>query len=312
MDIFVNCPFDAHYSPIADAIVFTIVDCGFLARSALERSDASEIRIGKIYELISQSKYAIHDLSRNTSNEQDIKSRFNMPLELGIFLGAKFYGGNDHSEKRCLIFDASPHNYQSYISDISGQDINAHNNDAKTAIRSVRDWLSMLPEASSLPSASIIHDRYLRFRTELALICYDALQKIEELTFSEYVTHASAFCKEKQDTLDSGILQPWGKNLKDPHLPKIREALNGLKFKSDDYLVLRKAGIGSTYIQALKVSDSTYRVEVQEGDRDKSSKMNTSDLKTVVDLFCKFREWDQSFRNDAPWEPNDWYRVGTE
>ena len=311
MDVFVNCPFDEHYSPIADAIVFTIVDCGFSPRSALERSDASEIRIGKIYELISESKYAVHDLSRNTSNENDIKSRFNMPLELGIFLGAKSFGGDTHRGKRCLIFDASPHNYQSYISDISGQDISAHQNDERTAIRSVRDWISTLPESLSLPSGSVVYARYLRFRTELSLICYDALQRIDELTFSEYVTHAATFCKDKQDTLESGLKQPWGKTIKDPHLPKIREALNGLKLRSDDYLILHKAGIGTTYMQVFKVTGNTYRVEVQEGDRDKSLKLMTTQAKKVIDLLCKFREWDVSFRNDAQWEANDWYRSGS-
>lgn len=310
MDVFVNCPFDEMYSPIADAIVFTIVDSGFKPRSALERSDASEVRIGKIYELISQSKYSIHDLSRNTSADCEVKSRFNMPLELGIFLGAKSFGGEPHKGKRCLIFDSNPHNYQSYISDISGQDIYAHNNDERIAVRSVRDWLSMLPEAGALPSASVIYERYLRYRKELALLCYDILQRIDELTFSEYVAHAVAFCKEKQDTLQSGLPQPWGDSLKDPHLPMIRVALESLKHSDESFLILNKAGLGTTHIQAVKASKHTYHVELQEGDREKALRVNTPDLHTVVELFCKFREWDQSFRDSVAWEAHDWYRSG--
>jgi hypothetical protein len=308
VDVFVNCPFDEHYSPIADAIIFAIVDSGFSPRSALERSDASEVRIGKIYELISQSQYAIHDLSRNTSNDQKARSRFNMPLELGIFLGAKSFGGETHNGKRCLIFDRHPHNYQAYISDISGQDIYAHNDNAQAAVRSVRDWLSMLPEARTLPSASVMYERYLRFRNELSLLCYDRLQRIDELTFSEYVTHASEFCKDKQDTLTSGLPQPWGEALKDPHLPIIRAALESLKCVPDSYLILSKAGIGTTHIQAIKTSKDSYHVEVQEGDRDRSSKLVAHDLRTVIDLFYKFREWDQSYRDIPGWEGNDWHR----
>ena len=34
--VFVNCPFDAEYWPIFEAIVFGILDCGFTPRSALE------------------------------------------------------------------------------------------------------------------------------------------------------------------------------------------------------------------------------------------------------------------------------------
>lgn len=47
-DVFVNCPLDADYRPLFDAIVFTIHDCGYAARSALEVTDTSQIRIEKI------------------------------------------------------------------------------------------------------------------------------------------------------------------------------------------------------------------------------------------------------------------------
>ena len=168
----------------------------------------------------------------------------------------------------------------------------------------------MLPEAGTLPSASVMYERYLRFRNELALLCYDRLQRINELTFSEYATHATEFCKDKQDILTSGLPQSWGETLKDPHLPMIRAALESLKCASDSYLILRKAGIGSTYIQAIKTAKDCYHVEVQEGDRDRSSKLISSDLRTVFELFCKFREWDLSYRHNSAWETNDWYRVG--
>ena len=34
--MFINCPFDAVYEPLFDAIVFAVYDCGFIARCALE------------------------------------------------------------------------------------------------------------------------------------------------------------------------------------------------------------------------------------------------------------------------------------
>jgi hypothetical protein len=49
-----------------------------------------------------------------------------MPFELGLFLGAKKFGCKIQVVKKTLIFHREAHRYQSFISDISGQDIHAH------------------------------------------------------------------------------------------------------------------------------------------------------------------------------------------
>ena len=49
-----------------------------------------------------------------------------MPLELGLFLGAKRFGRGEQKSKTCLILDVERYRYQKFISDISGQDIAAH------------------------------------------------------------------------------------------------------------------------------------------------------------------------------------------
>jgi hypothetical protein len=64
-----------------------------------------------------------------------------MPLELGIFLGAKRYGSRTQIRKSCLILDREPYRYQIFCSDIAGQDIRAHHNDVGYAISAVREWL---------------------------------------------------------------------------------------------------------------------------------------------------------------------------
>ena len=43
-DVFVNCPFDAEYSPLFRALVFAIEYCGFSTRCGLEVDDAGETR----------------------------------------------------------------------------------------------------------------------------------------------------------------------------------------------------------------------------------------------------------------------------
>jgi hypothetical protein len=49
-----------------------------------------------------------------------------MPLELGMFLGCKGYGGAAHATKVCLVLDVDQYRYQKFVSDIAGNDIRAH------------------------------------------------------------------------------------------------------------------------------------------------------------------------------------------
>ena len=184
--VFINCPFDTQYQPIFDAVVFCVVACGFVPRCTLELTDVAEVRIDKIYRLINQCDLSIHDISRTEVAAQPYQlPRFNMPLELGIFLGAKRFGGRS-SQKRCLILDRAPYRYQRFISDIAGQDIRAHNNSPRIVIRRVRDWLQAAPGNAAIPGGAAIWTSYRRFRRELPIIAQEADLDPEQLTFIDY------------------------------------------------------------------------------------------------------------------------------
>jgi hypothetical protein len=99
-NVFINCPFDTDYDEIFNAIVFAVHRCGFVLRCAKEFGDSDSIRIHTIVSLIEQSKYAIHDLSRVTLSKTGQLPRFNMPLELGIFIGCGYFGSKIHKEKK--------------------------------------------------------------------------------------------------------------------------------------------------------------------------------------------------------------------
>src|SRR5437870_5828859 len=62
--VFLNVPFDRKYSRLFDALVFAIHDCGFAARSSLEVEDSGQARVEKFLDIIEQSKFGIHDISR--------------------------------------------------------------------------------------------------------------------------------------------------------------------------------------------------------------------------------------------------------
>ena len=172
--VFINCPFDEHYQPLFEAIVFCVAACGFVPRCTLELTDAGEVRIENIYRLIAQCNHSIHDISRTEVEDQPYRlPRFNMPLELGIFLGAKRFGGRS-SRKRCLIMDRAPYRYKRFISDIGGQDIKAHHSRPVNAIRHVRDWLQSAPGKAAIPGGTKIWHDYQRFRRELPIIAEEA------------------------------------------------------------------------------------------------------------------------------------------
>lgn len=186
--VFVNCPFDDTYRDLLEALVFAIHDCGYVAHCALEFDDGSEVRIEKIAKIIAECRLGIHDISRTEPDTATGLPRFNMPFELGMFLGAKRYGRSEQKRKSCLILDVERYRYQKFISDIAGQDISAHGGEPLRAIRLVRDWLSNItPTSLLLPGGGAIASRFQRFRAVLPTSCDQLDLKPDELTFNNYV-----------------------------------------------------------------------------------------------------------------------------
>lgn len=162
---------------------WSIADTG--ARCALEVIDSGQIRLQKIEALIEDSKFGVHDLSNMQLDPVSGLPRFNMPLELGLFLGAKRYGNDQQRDKRVLILDREPYRYQQSISDISGQDIQAHSGDPIEAIRCVRDWLRTVSRRKTLPGAGHIIDRYQQYEADLPGICAALRYEEDRLTFND-------------------------------------------------------------------------------------------------------------------------------
>lgn len=195
-NVFLNCPLDDDYRNLKDAILFAIFDCGFVPRCAQEISDSGEVRFEKIQRLIADSKYAIHDISRTELDCSTGLPRFNMPLELGVFLGAKHFGSNQHRQKNCLILDRERYRYQSFISDIAGHDIRSHDGQEKKAIQEVRDWLNASSRRLSIPGGAAIANRYDSFRKDLPKACSTADIREEELTYNDYLNFVSEWLRQ--------------------------------------------------------------------------------------------------------------------
>lgn len=138
--VFVNCPFDSLYAPLLEAAIFCLVYFGFTPRLANERVDSGENRLDKITEMISGSRYSIHDLSRSKSMAADEVFRMNMPFEFGMDMGFRRSGGGNLASKKFLIFENEQYDLKKALSDVAGQDVEHHNNDFEIVIRRVRDF----------------------------------------------------------------------------------------------------------------------------------------------------------------------------
>ena len=187
--VFINCPFDDGFKPIFRAIVFTIISSGYFPRCALDSTDGAEIRVSKIAKMIGDCDWGIHDLSRVEVDPGGVP-RFNMPMELGIHLGARLFGTGRHRRKRALILEAESHRYDAALSDISGQDIEVHANDPAEAIRRVRNWLSehRMPPEPPLPGAAAMQGDYQSFQKEVGtLLAARRLDPLDELPHSDFL-----------------------------------------------------------------------------------------------------------------------------
>lgn len=169
-DVFVNCPFDDQYASTFKALIFAILACGFRPRSARETDDGGVARIEKLYGIIQSCRYGIHDISRTELDVENGLPRFNMPLELGIFMGAKRYGPPRQREKRLLIFDKDKYRYQKFISDIAGMDIHAHGGKPNRALLETRDWLTNVSRRQLLGGNELValHGKFCKELPALA------------------------------------------------------------------------------------------------------------------------------------------------
>jgi hypothetical protein len=156
--VFINCPFDEAYAPLLRLLAFTVVQLDFWPRLAPENSNNAAGRLDRILELISGSRWGIHDLSRCRAREPGEFARMNMPFELGLDHGCARFGGERMATKAILILEANRYDYQRALSDIAGWDIEDHGNHHQELVRNVRNWLVKTAGAPAVGASRILSD----------------------------------------------------------------------------------------------------------------------------------------------------------
>ena len=169
-----------------------MIRCGYHPRCALEVIDGGQTRISKIENLIEDCTLGIHDISRTELNAHGLP-RFNMPLELGLFLGAKRYGEGAQKRKRCLVMDTQPYRYQQFMSDIAGQDVEPHNGEVDEVVAKVRAFLNNSKRGNPLPSWNAIRDSYNAFLVALPQICLPLGVDPDEFEYQDFTWAAADY-----------------------------------------------------------------------------------------------------------------------
>jgi hypothetical protein len=167
--VFVNAPFDPAYDPMLEALVFTVFASGYRARCALEENDSGDIRLDKLVRLIGESTRSIHDLSRVKPTGGHDLPRFNMPFELGMAMGAKRFSPSRKGDS-IKIMVAEPYKLPEYLSDLGGNDPDAHHNEPPRVIRIVRDFLHTAPGGKPLPGPARLAATFAEFKSRLPAI----------------------------------------------------------------------------------------------------------------------------------------------
>lgn len=182
------------------ALIFAVFACGFAPRLALEADNAGDTRFAKIVKLIDLCRFGIHDLSRMGLSPRTSLPRFNMPFELGLFLGAHHFNPPARQRlKVALILDTEPERYRQSLSDLAGMDIKTHGDTPETAVLIVRNWLGgQQPRPEDFPSVETVLAQFDTFQRDLPGMCALKAYTPATLTYHDYTNFARVWLREAQ------------------------------------------------------------------------------------------------------------------
>ncbi len=205
-NVFINCPFDSDYWPLLKAMVFSLLYVDLIPRLALEDTDSSKVRLNKIFSIIEQCRYGIHDLSRITPTKTSEFFRLNMPFELGADFGCRRFNFS-YSNKSFLVLAKEKYKYMQAISDLNGIDIKHHQNKAEVIVDRLREWIVETVKLKNVDGSLTIWRQYLLFQTKLFESRFEkyytrfgeneaetmAKSDIFKITIPEYINEVKSF-----------------------------------------------------------------------------------------------------------------------
>lgn len=133
-DVFLNIPYDKPFENLCLAYVCGISAFGFVPRATLEIPGGAR-RLDRIFGLIQECRYSVHDLSRvELDRKRPRTPRFNMPFELGLAVAWQSLKKTRHS---WFVFESRNYRLTKSLSDLNGTDPYIHGEIIKGIFREI-------------------------------------------------------------------------------------------------------------------------------------------------------------------------------
>jgi hypothetical protein len=129
--------------------------------------------------------YGVHDISMQSLDNATGLPRFNMPFELGLFLGCKHFSAHaEQNSKDFLVLDSAPYRFRESLSDVAGYDIACHNSFPDQVIQLVRDWLAN-SLGKTMYGASKLRSEFQEFEGQLPVMTRDFAPHADQIGFTD-------------------------------------------------------------------------------------------------------------------------------
>ena len=192
---FINCPFDPQYLKIVYAVVFAVIDCGFIARCALEKDDGGEVRVHKILRIIHECRVGIHDISRTEISASSSCRASTCPWNWACSSAQKSTGTPEQSQKVCLVLPGPVP-----IPEVHLRHRRSGHPRARDQGGNGHQGRQKFPRQPAIggdhPGTRVIHKRYLAFTADLPALCAGVGVKKAELIFNDYRTLVQEWLKK--------------------------------------------------------------------------------------------------------------------
>ena len=142
--VFLNIPYDFEFENLYLAYVVGLTQLGLAINVALAVPNQGRLRT--IIELIDQSDFSIHDLSRVEVSRG--VPRFNMPVELGLALYRSHITSGQH---RVFLFERKQYRAQRSTSDVNGIDAQIHNGTIRGLMGGLRNIFRQPSDVTTVP-----------------------------------------------------------------------------------------------------------------------------------------------------------------
>ena len=191
---FLNIPYDRQYENLYLSFIAGLCAFGLIPRATVE-IPGGERRLDRIFKLMTGCRYSFHDLSRVELDRNAPRTpRFNMPFELGLFLG--WLKTKRKNMETCFIFESVDRRLNKSLSDLDGTDPYIHEGRPRGVFRELNNALI---KSRDEPTPEQMHNtyRFIKALSPYIIRSTGARSLFEARVFKELVVSATTYVNKE-------------------------------------------------------------------------------------------------------------------